>query len=348
MNSLFENPGLEPIVIQIISYLDVESFLKVREVNKTLLHLIDNELSLWRNALKNQMRPIDMTKINKCDCNSWWENASKPFLKSLKALKLLVPFIFELQQRHSLEGFLKDSCIHLGYRSRSPFDQVCHYASTSLLELIINYLAQTENTAMEYRNVFETACYSGRLEAVQLIWKIWKEQGIDFDQKQSKAPKPFFSAFISNNPAIFQFVLDQGIDINEKDPFPGLQGGTIIHTMVGLACVRKYQENSEILLDNCQGKNIDWNVQDDNGDTPLLFALKKTFNAKMENKMEAYHLYLKALKNLLEVADTPMNLNLPNRNGHTAWQYVIQQDFGDERDEEVVKAVQKHLNKMKL
>ena len=102
MNSLFEIPGLEPIVIQIISYLDVESFLKVREVNKTLLHLIDNELSLWRNALKNQMRPIDMTKIYKCDCNSWWENASKPFLKSLKALKLLVPFIFELQQRHFL------------------------------------------------------------------------------------------------------------------------------------------------------------------------------------------------------------------------------------------------------
>ena len=153
---------------------------------------------------------------------------------------------------------------------------------------------------------------------------------------------------MSNNPAIFQFVLDQDIDINEKDPFPGLQGGTIIHTLVGLSCVRRYQEISEILLDNCQGKNIDWNVQDDNGDTPLLFALKKTFNAKMENKMEAYHLYLKVFKKLLEVADTPMNLNLPNRNGHTAWQYVIQQDFGDERDEEVVMAVQKHLNKMKL
>ena len=56
MNSLFENYGLAPIAIQIISYLDVKSFLKVRGVNKTLLILIDNEQSLWRKALKNLLR----------------------------------------------------------------------------------------------------------------------------------------------------------------------------------------------------------------------------------------------------------------------------------------------------
>ena len=186
MNSLFENYGLAPIAIQIISYLDVKSFLRVRGVNKTLLILIDNEQSLWRNALKNLLRSgpaaeeSEQEKMsgkcfmgcrcnNKCDCMSRWEKAVKPFSKSLdlEALKLLVHFIFELNQRHLIKGFYKDSCIHLNCWPRSPFAQACRFASPALLELIINNLAQTDNKAMEHRNVFEVACNSGRLEAVQ-------------------------------------------------------------------------------------------------------------------------------------------------------------------------------------
>ena len=191
MNSLFENRGLEPIVIQIISYLDVKSFLKVREVNKTLLFLIDNELSLWRNALKNQMRPIDVTKIaaqthgkkKNCVCIQRWKESAKPFLHSLDALKLLVFFMFEVSQRHFRNNFV---CMNVPYQSDihpTPFEQACHYASQSLLELIIGHLAQTDDTAIEHRNVFYIACKSGRLEAVQLVWNIWKEQGIDFGQE---------------------------------------------------------------------------------------------------------------------------------------------------------------------
>ena len=119
MNSLFENYGLAPIAIQIISYLDVKSFLRVRGVNKTLLFLIDNEKSLWQNTLKNLLNPATEEKYeqekmslctilwrcscdNKCDCISRWEKAVKPISKSLdlEALKLLVHFIFELNQRH--------------------------------------------------------------------------------------------------------------------------------------------------------------------------------------------------------------------------------------------------------
>ena len=62
LNSLLFNSGFQHIVIKIISYLDIESFMNIRKVNKTFLSLIDNELFLWRNALK-QMHPIDMTKI---------------------------------------------------------------------------------------------------------------------------------------------------------------------------------------------------------------------------------------------------------------------------------------------
>ena len=121
MNSLFENRGLGPIVIQIISYLDVKSFLKVREVNKTLLYLIDNELSLWRNALKNQMRPIDMTIVTQksgkrkdCVCIQRWKESAKPFLHSLEALKLLVFFMFEVSQRHFKDNF---DCMDMSYQS---------------------------------------------------------------------------------------------------------------------------------------------------------------------------------------------------------------------------------------
>ena len=62
LNSLLFNSGFQHIVIKIISYLDIESFMNIRKVNKTFLFLIDNELFLWRNALK-QIDPIDMTKI---------------------------------------------------------------------------------------------------------------------------------------------------------------------------------------------------------------------------------------------------------------------------------------------
>ena len=52
LNSLLFNSGFQHIVIKIISYLDIESFMNIRKVNKTFLSLIDNELFLWRNALK--------------------------------------------------------------------------------------------------------------------------------------------------------------------------------------------------------------------------------------------------------------------------------------------------------
>ena len=290
MNSLFENYGLAPIAIQIISYLDVKSFLKVRGVNKTLLILIDNEQSLWRNALKNLLRsgPTEESKQekmsggcfsfmgcrcdNKCVCMPRWAKAVKPFSKSLdlEALKLLVHFIFELNQRHLIKGFYKGSCIHLNCWSRSPFYQACRFASPALLELIINNLAKTDDTTMEHRNVFEVACNSGRLEAVQLTWKIWKEQGIVFEQKSSKSPKPILCAYLSENPLIFQFVLDQDIDITDKGIWNGCLTETILHCMVGRANDRRYQEVSAVLLSYCKGKTIDWNVQDEFGYNPVL------------------------------------------------------------------------------
>ena len=89
--------------------------MNIRKVNKTFISLIDNELFLWRNTLK-QMHPIDMTKIlteenekdkikgtlykYNCVCIQRWKEVSKPFCKSLPALKLLVPYIFEVYQRH--------------------------------------------------------------------------------------------------------------------------------------------------------------------------------------------------------------------------------------------------------
>ena len=62
LNPLLFNSGFQHIVVKIISCLDIESFMNIRKVNKTFISLIDNELFLWRNTLK-QMHPIDMTKI---------------------------------------------------------------------------------------------------------------------------------------------------------------------------------------------------------------------------------------------------------------------------------------------
>ena len=356
MNSMFENGGLEPIVIQIISYLDVKSFLKVREVNKTLLYLIDNELSLWRNALKNQMRPIDVTKIaaqthgkkKNCVCIQRWKESVKPFLHSLEALKLLAFFMFEVSQRHFKNNFV---CMDNPYQSDirpTPFEQACHYASPSLLELIIGHLAQTDDTAMEHRNVFYIACQSGRLEAVQLVWKIWKEKGIDFTQKSSEAPKPIFCAFRSINPLVFQFVLDQDVDINEKDDFKlphhghySGNGRSLIHNIVACPTVKSFRpQNNAILLSNCKGKNIDWNAQDDNGDTPLIWTLKNISFCKIRNWQSHYCHHVRALKNLLEAADTLIDVHLPNRIGETAWKYVL------ESDREIYLAVKRHISKM--
>ena len=342
MNSLFMNPGLEPIAIQIISYLDINSFLKLREVNKTLLSLIDNELSLWRNALKNQMRPIDITKLvtqtppkKKCVCNQLWKKAAKPFVQSLEGLKILV------QQRFCQKNYV---CMN----TSSPFEQACYFASPSLLELIINHLAQTDDTTMEHRNVFDIACQSGRLEAVQLVWKIWKEQGIDFTQKSSEAPKPIFCAFRSINPLVFQFVLDQDVDINEKDDFKlphhghySGNGRSLIHNIVACPTVKSFRpQNNAILLSNCQGKNIDWNAQDDNGDTPLIWTLKNISFCKIRNWQSHYCHHVRALKNLLEAADTLIDVHLPNRIGETAWKYVL------ESDREIYLAVKNHMSKM--
>ena len=78
------------------------------------------------------------------------------------------------------------------------------------------------------------------------------------------------------------------------------------------------------MLANCQGKNIDWNAQDDNGDTPLMIALKTAIRYMSEESVFGYYLEaLEDLKNFLEAAETPFDMHLPNRHGLTAWDYVM-------------------------
>ena len=45
------------------------------------------------------------------------------------------------------------------------------------------------------------------------------------------------------------------------------------------------------MLTNCQGKNIDWNAQDDNGDTPLMIALKTAIRYKSEENVYGWLLF---------------------------------------------------------
>ena len=342
--------------------------MNIRKVNKTFLFLIDNELFLWRNALK-QMHPIDMTKIlteenekdkikssfykYNCVCIQRWKEVSKPFYKSLPALKLLVPYIFEVHQRHFTKDFVKDPMI-CRTLLRSPWQQACCFASEKLLELIINHLATTDDDTIvlsQYhnkRNVFLTACTSKRLEAVQLVWKIGKKYGIDFTQKFSPVMLPLFAAFGSRNPLIFKFVVEQeDIDINVKDHFNcGYyigRGQTIMHQIVRFGNhTGELQHNVEYMFANCQGRNIDWNAQDDNGDTPLMIALKTVRRYKSEESVYGYYLEaLEDLKNLLEAAETPFDMHLPNRHGLTAWDYVMLH-----KDKEIVDAVKMHIAKM--
>ena len=347
--------------------------MNIRKVNKTFLFLIDNELFLWRNALK-QMHPIDMTKIlteenekdkikgslykYNCVCIQRWKEVSKPFCKSLPALKLLVPYVFEVHQRHFAKDLVKDPWI-CRTLFRSPWQQACCFASEKLLELIINHLATTDDDTIvlspqfdlkHKRNVFQTACTSKRLEAVQLVWKIGKKYGIDFTQKFSPVMLPLFAAFGSRNPLIFKFVLDQeDIDINAKDHFNCPNGGyykgkgqTIMHKIVSFGNHNgELQHNVEYMFANCQGRNIDWNAQDDNGDTPLMIALKTVRRYKSEESVYGYYLEaLEDLKNLLEAAETPFDMQLPNRHGLTAWDYVMLS-----KDKEIVDAVKMQIAK---
>ena len=344
--------------------------MNIRKVNKTFLSLIDNELFLWRNALK-RMDPIDMTKIlteeNEKDkiqrswykyngvCIQRWKEISKPFCNSLLALKLLVPYIFEVHQRHFTKDFVKDPMI-CRTLLRSPWQQACCFASEKLLELIINHLATTDDDTITLSpqcdlkhkwNVFDTACISKRLEAVKLVWKIGKKYGIDFTQKFSPVMLPLFAAFGSRNPLIFKFVVEQeDIDINVKDHFicgyyVG-RGQTIMHQIVRFGNhTGELQHNVEYMFANCQGRNIDWNAQDDNGDTPLMIALKTVRRYKSEESVYGYHLEaLEDLKNLLEAAETPFDMQLPNRHGLTAWDYVMLS-----KDKEIVDAVKMHIAK---
>ena len=346
MNSLFTNPGLQHVAIQVISHLDTVTFLRFREVNKTLLSLIDGDLSLWRNAFL-KIQPIDLYRISRknflCICIQQWKNASKPFMDCLPALQLLVPFMITVHQKHLSRDFVEKP-----FRSWDLFDQVCSFGSLSFLQLIINHLAVTTKQSHicfprpENRlrnNVFERACNSGRLEAVQLVWKAWKEH----ENARQELKPSILSAWKSPNPEILKFVLDhyQDFDINEIDTNQAGRGRTIIHKMIDEYGGR-LQPNVDILLEHCQGKGFDWNAQDDDGDTPLIWALKNIKFAKMRKDIDAYHQYVKALKELLRVADTLIDIDLPNRVGDTAWKYVTERNT----DQEIFKAVKNHIVKM--
>ena len=363
MNSLFTNPGLQHVVIQIISHLDTRTFLRFREVNKTLLSLIDGELSLWRNAFL-KIQPIDLYHISRkdllCICIQQWKNASKPFMDSLPALQLLVPFMLAVHQKHLSPDFVEKP-----FGCSDLFDQVCSFGSFNFLELIINHLAVTTNKFLmnerydlrklfdpldnhlavprpENRlrnNVFERACNSGRLEAVQLVWKAWREH----ENARQELKPSILSAWKSPNPQILKFVLHhfQEFDINEIDTNQAGRGRTIIHKVIDEYGGR-LQPNVDILLENCQGKGFDWNAQDDDGDTPLIWALKNIKFAKMRKDIDAYHQYVKALKELMRVADSLIDIDLPNRVGDTARKYVTERNT----DQEIFKAVKNHIVKM--
>ena len=161
MNSLFMNSGFEHIAIQIISHLDVKSFLKIREVNKSILYLVDNELFLWRNALKKQLSDTGFVfedienkkRIGLLISMRRWQDSAEPFFHSLEASKSLVFYFLEVLQKH----FKKNSVTKLSFYDMTitPFQQACQYASPALLEFMINHIAQTDDTTMEDRNVFE-------------------------------------------------------------------------------------------------------------------------------------------------------------------------------------------------
>ena len=144
---------------------------------------------------------------------------------------------------------------------------------------------------------------------------------------------------------IFKFVLNQDIDINARDdfnlPHHGYYGGSgrsILHKIVDCGSVKGSRpQNVAIFLSNCQGRNINWNAQDDNGDTPVIWILKNISYCKMINKRNRHH--VKALKTFLEAADTLLDFHKPNRVGDTALKYV------EELDDEIFLAVKKHVIK---
>ena len=98
------------------------------------------------------------------------------------------------------------------------------------------------------------------------------------------------------------------------------------------------------MLANCKGKNIDWNAQDDNGDTPLMIALKTAIRYKSEENVYGWLLFGSSWRSqeLLEAAETPFDMHLPNRHGLTAWDYVKLKDI----DKEIVDAVKSQIAKM--
>ena len=81
--------------------------------------------------------------------------------------------------------------------------------------------------------------------------------------------------------------------------------------------------NIEVFLANCHGKKIDWNAQDNNGDTALHIALKCAKDFKSRNNGIHYDYYVKHLKTLLDIAETLLDVHLLS-NGNTILVSYIQ------------------------
>ena len=164
--------------------------------------------------------------------------------------------------------------------------------------------------------------------------------------------KPIFCAWRSLNPSIFKYVLDQedDININEKChwvcPWGGAykgQGRTLLHRTFEFRHHNGVQQhNIDVMLANCHGKKIDWNAQDDDGNTALILALKCTKESMLWQNGIHYEYYLKKLKTLLDIAETLLDVHLPNNDGETAWDYIMTEDT----DNDIVEAVKDHIAKM--
>ena len=249
-------PGPPNVVLEILSYLDLDTLLHCRLVSKSLKQLIDGRKHLW----KTHLRKLSKTKLRKkvTKCTRKWlkvfdyfgQQYNEESADNLRALVCFSRKHVDLRINTRIKGYV---CINThGNESRCPLNSTYQFGSTELILMITKVPDKDMISCAQDRDSKSTpihiACQRERLDHLQLAMDQAETLDYNVNDVNLECQTPFLYACEAGKAKSVKYFLElpksEGLDY-----YGEAEGFRTEFNPLFCACSKGQTEIVRILLD---------------------------------------------------------------------------------------------------